>query len=171
MDTVIPADGKKPNIFLYIFEVITSIALILNCTTMWSTLRGIRDHYDVVVFLVALAGLLGCILASGKLFNLKKFIIALAFTAVVMAFLLIYVYMTWTTSHEFFRIVIVVSFMIFYFFLCEDLAKPPRLLIRLSYVITVIAAIAIICWVLFSIIKVMPRTSVDRLFHIHKECL
>ena len=141
-------------------EFITAFALIINCNSMYITLSPHGDLVKRLSTWLVLAGLLGIILFSGTFLNSCRLSICLIYVLIFGVFLTGYILATdFYNFTAFFRFAAVFFMLIIYYFLVHAGGEIPGVLVRYRQIMTVLAAFSILCWLVFSLFKLIPANS------------
>lgn len=143
--------------WIRITEYVLALCLILQCRTFWMHLVDVGKWTNRGVFVVAAVALV--LLATHNLEgrlelkisreHIKDCIIVILYIAV---WLLVVPY----SSKAVLRCTIILVLFLVYFFSNESKEKAKRLLIKYKNIMVVLAAISVVCWVLFSLLHFLP---------------
>ena len=148
---------NKP--LLIIFESIIAAALMLQCDSVWTCFASTRSHFTSIMLGCIVLGVAGCAFVTGAVYKIKKLLTAMAITCALLFLMLCYLFLTDCSNHQFVKIMILTAVLLFYVLLCCEPGKLSDVFIRYSQIVTVVAALSIICWLVFSVFKLMPATG------------
>ena len=154
--------GKQEisGILVIFFEFITAFALIINCNSIYITLAPYDSLIKRLSTWVVLAGLAGIILFSRSFLDHTRLSVCFIYILLFGVYLTGYILATdFYNFTAFFRFAVVFFMIMIYYFLVEGAGKVPKVLIRYGQIMVVIAALSVICWILFSMIRLIPATD------------
>lgn len=160
-ENLILTNEYRKNFFVKIFECIIAGALILSCNTMWVTLAPNDYKIKNLALILVLIGVLGAVLFSKRMANRKVFWTSFIMTAAIAAILIIFILVTRFSERRFVKDAVVFLALLFYYLLVEYKDKIPAVLRYYSNIVAVIAAVSLVCWLVFSIFKLIPPSGTE----------
>jgi len=137
----------------HICEFILAAALIANCRAIWNESTPTRGWIGTAEVVVLILAVIACILISKTYIDLKRIAACLIITAPVCAYFVIYIYIDDSTVHHALRTLIAFGFLMLFYFMCVDRDEKPTLLSKYAWLMTVIAGVSLVCWLVFSILR------------------
>ena len=153
-------NGSRTRGRLLVFaQCLIAAAFVIRCNSMWITLETTQDLSKKIAYAMIFIGIGLSFYATRALKNTRKLVLGAAFAGMLAAYLIIFLFITDFGHKIFLRDAIVLLALVLYYFLVEDIQEVPGLLLRYEEVVTVVAVFSVICWLVFSVFRLLPPSG------------
>lgn len=160
MEAVLEKQPGYKNRIMLAAQCLISLGLIIRCNSMWITLEGIEDTAKKISYALVFLGILAAVLVSGALKDTRKLVLSVAFTGVFAMYLMVTLFITNFAHELFLRDAIAFLALLLFYLLVEGTEQIPGILLCYEKVVTVIAVLSVVCWVVFTVIRPLPYSGI-----------
>lgn len=149
--------NKKHTAYI-IFESLLSVAIILNCRSVWMSLTSTKEWFDFLVFLLLIFSSAGCILTSNRL-NIKRFSRVCTYSSFVIIFIAFFYMVNPYNGRALFKFGCSIIALLMVCTICYSRDRVPDVIYIYKRLVLFIALISSFMWVLCSLMKVISPTN------------